>query len=124
VGATCAQQSLPRLSAACPTQHTLHEAVCVLAASCCMQSYSRCLRMSCGALPCQYVFLSTVDQHAGPPSHLPTNQSPWQLAERKDENGQTAYFVKWKGYEVDPAESGWLTEEGMDDVRARLVGRA
>lgn len=54
----------------------------------------------------------------------PTRFPPWQLAERKDENGQTAYFVKWKGYEVDPAESGWLTEEGMDDVRARLVGRA
>ncbi|KAI3428461.1 hypothetical protein D9Q98_007287 [Chlorella vulgaris] len=42
------------------------------------------------------------------------------LAERKDENGQTAYFVKWKGYEVDPAESGWLTEEGMDDCKVVL----
>ncbi|KAL4428471.1 hypothetical protein ABPG75_002560 [Micractinium tetrahymenae] len=42
------------------------------------------------------------------------------LAEEEDGDGDLRYLVKWKGYEADPADDGWLYEGGMKDCKELL----
>lgn len=78
-----------------------------------------CARHALGAQPAGM-------QWAAAPAHpalRPTAPRASQVAEREGAGGERELLVKWRRFELDPADDSWLSEDGLQEARAALRQR-